>query len=407
MFKGIRRSEYTNFLHNWKDKNVIKVLTGVRRAGKSTLLEMFQDELINKEKIDGERIHSINFEKRAFRGITNHIQLEDYLFPKLITNERNYVFLDEVQLVESFEKTVDALFVEENVDVYITGSNAYFLSTELATLLSGRYVEKQVLPLSFYEFVTWQRENNPAYIYWTLSMYYEEYIKTSFPFALSLDNFDDIRIYLEGIYSTVLLKDVATRKKITEVANLERVTQFLFSVIGSSISTDNIRKSLNSTGTNIAASTIEKYLSGLEESLLFFPVRKYDIRGKELLKRSEKYYAVDVGLREIALPDAREDLGHILENIVFLELLRRKKHVYIGKVDKYEIDFVTMDGKNELEFYQVALQASDQATLERELRPLERLKNSYPKYLLTLDEIGKETSYEGIRKMNALDWLMG
>ena len=405
MQRLLKRNEYLDFLKNWQDKNVIKIISGVRRSGKSILLEMFCDELRSQGVTDSQII-SINFETRAARDVRTSEKLEDFIFDKLDLSKKNYVFLDEIQMVDNFEKVVDALFVEKNIDVYITGSNAYFLSGEFATLLTGRFVELKILPLSFSDYVTWQNENVIKKENWTLPMHYESYLKSTFPFTLTLEKDEDIRIYLEGIYSTVIIKDVVTRNSISDAKTLERLVQFLFSIVGSAVSVNKIKNTLMSNGLSLSPLTIDKYLSGLQDALLFYPVRRYNIRGKKLLIREEKYYPVDVGLRQVILPDAQPDSGHVLENIVFLELLRRKQQVYTGKMDTYEVDFVTVDENNMLEFYQVSLTTLDEKTLERELRPLEKMNNSYPKYLLTLDEIDKNKIYNGIMKKNVLEWLV-
>jgi predicted AAA+ superfamily ATPase len=401
----LKRNDYLDFLLNWKDRHVIKVVSGVRRSGKSMLLEVFQEEL-RQSGIDNSQIISINFETRAARALRDAESLEDYIFEKLDLSIQNYVFLDEIQQVSDFERVVDSLYVEKNIDVYITGSNAYFLSGEFATLLTGRYVELKILPLSFSEYVTWNQENRPETIYWTLPMYFENFTKSSFPFTLSLKKDDDIRTYLEGIYATVMIKDIVSRKSIADTGSLERVVEFLFSVIGAPISVNKIKNTLASNGFSLSPLTVDKYLSGLQEALLFYPCRRYNVRGRQLLAREEKYYAVDVGLRQVLLPDAQPDSGHVLENIIFLELLRRKKQVFVGKFDAFEIDFVTIDEEDNMEFFQVALSTLDENTLERELRPLQKMNNSYPKYLLTLDEIDKNKNYNGIMKRNALEWLM-
>ena len=402
----ILRDSYLDFLKKWKQKDVIKVISGVRRAGKSRLLTMFQEELL-REGVLAEHMITINLESREYRRVVEADALEEIIYSKLKAGGYHYVFLDEIQRVKGFESVVDALFVEENVDVYITGSNAYFLSSELGTFLSGRYIELVVYPLSFAEYVHHIRKEVPEKQYFTLPMLYSSYLLSSFPFTATMTDREDINTYLEGIYSTVLIRDVVKRNNITEVANLERIVQFLYSVIGSTISVNKIKNTLASNGLSLASTTIDKYLDALTSSMLFYSVPRYSIRGKRLLSREEKIYPVDLGIRNIVLPDANEDAGHILEAIVFLELKRRKQKVYIGKFDDYEIDFVTMDHDKELEFYQVSLSTIDPNTLERELRPLRRLGNSYPKYLLTLDEVDTNTNYDGIKKLNALYWLNG
>ena len=403
--KNVIRQSYMDFLHTWKDQHIIKVVSGVRRSGKSTLLAMFQEELLSEGTLP-EQIISLNFESRGAQGLKSSSAFTAFINEKLTTSQKYYIFLDEIQLLENFEQMVDMLFVEPNVDLYVTGSNAYFLSGDMATLLGGRYVELKILPLSFSEYVTWQHENRPEKENWTLAMHYEQYLKTSFPFALNLSDEEEINTYLEGIYSTILIKDVITRNNIADTATLERITQFLYSVIGSSLSVNNIKNTLASNGLSMSPLTIEKYIKSMTDALLFYPVRRYNIRGKRLLSREEKYYTVDVGLRQVTLPDASIDAGHLLENIVYLELLRRKKHVYVGKFDDYEVDFVTIDDKQNTEYYQVSLTTLDPQTLARELRPLQKINNAYPRFLLTLDEIERRANYEGIQKVNVLDWLM-
>ena len=406
MSNYISRDSYLDFLKKWKHKDVIKVISGVRRAGKSTLLSMFQEELL-REGVPAEHIVSINLESRKYRRIVEANDLEDVIYSQLKSGQYNYVFLDEIQRVKDFESVVDALFVERNIDVYITGSNANFLSSELATFLSGRYIELMVYPLSFSEYVSHIRKEVEEKQYYTLPMLYNSYLLSSFPFTVSMTNREDINTYLEGIYSTVLIRDVVNRNNITEIANLERIVQFLYSVIGSTISVNKVKNTLASNGLSLSSTTVDKYIHALTSSLLFFSVQRYSIRGKRLLSREEKIYPVDLGIRNVVLPDANEDAGHLLEAVVFLELMRRKQKVYVGKFDAYEIDFVTIDHDKELEFYQVSLSTLDPNTLERELRPLKKLDNSYPKYLLTLDEVDVNISYDGIKKINALYWLNG
>ena len=401
---AVVRKKYLAFLKNWQDKAVIKVVSGVRRSGKSTLFDLFRQELYT-QGIAASQILNLNFETRETRHIRKDVALENYIFEQLDLNKKNYVFLDEIQMVHQFEHVINALFVEPNIDLYVTGSNAYFLSGEFATLLSGRFVELKILPLSFHEYVSWHQQHQLSKKHWTLAMYYEKYIKSTFPFTLNLENEGDIKTYLEGIYASVVTKDVLTRQNLSDVKTLDSTVQFLFSVIGSKISVNKIKNTLASNGNTVAHTTISKQLHGLKEALLFYPTRAYNIRGKKLLTREEKYYAVDVGLRQIVLPDAQPDSGHVLENIIYLELLRRHGEVFTGKFDDLEIDFV-ISKNGGFEYYQVALSTLDEKTLARELKPLQKLTNSYPKYLLTLDEIDKNTNYNGIQKRHALEWLM-
>ncbi|MDR3156418.1 MAG: ATP-binding protein [Lactobacillales bacterium] len=401
----VTREKYLDFLHSWKDHEIIKVISGVRRSGKSTLLRLFKNELL-ENGVGEDQIHSINFENRKFREIETYKQLEDYLFERFVENKMNYVFLDEIQNIKSFEKAVNALFVENNVDVYITGSNAYFMSGELATLLSGRYVELPILPLSFKEFVAWHKQYNDVSAGWSLPMFYNEYIKSSFPYTIILQSKDERDTYLDGLVSTVLIKDVVERNKITDVGALERITDFLFNVIGSSISINKVRNTLKSNGLPLSAVTVDKYINSLEKALLFYSARRFNIRGKRLLEREEKFYTVDVGLRNLRLPDSPEDAGHVLENIVYLELLRRFKNVYVGKIDEFEVDFVAVNTKQEIQYFQVALTTLDKNILARELRSLRKIPDAYPRSLLTLDEINRTANYNGIQKINVLDWLL-
>lgn len=395
----VERKEYLEKLRGFKDKKIIKVITGIRRCGKSTLFKMFIDEL----KISGveeNQIIDINFEEFDFESLKNPKNLYQYLKQRLIKDKKNYIFLDEIQNVEDFPRVVDSLFLKDNVDIYITGSNAYMLSSEIATLLSGRYIEIKMLPLSFKEYVTATKNNN------SLNSMYLKYIQeSSFPFTLELDSdMSKITEYLRGIYSTVVLKDVAGRNKLTDTMMLESIIRFIFDNIGNQLSTKKIADTLTSNGRKIDVRTVEKYLSYLIDSYIIYQAKRYDIKGKEYLKTLEKYYVSDIGMRYMLLGDKSTDVGHILENIVYLELLRRGKKVYIGKVDNLEVDFVTEDEKG-LTYYQVAATVRDEATLERELKPLQKIPDHYLKIILTLDE-DLDSDYEGIRKVNVLNWLI-
>ena len=408
----IDRKEYLDFLIKSKDKQIIKVVSGVRRCGKSTLFEIYKDYLL-KNGVEKIQIISINFEDMDYEELTDYKKLYEYIKSKMLTDKKNYIFLDEIQHVDKFEKVVDSLFIKENVDLYITGSNAYFMSSELATLLSGRYIELKMLPLSFKEYYQAKleyeklekKENRTLK---TLMQYYNEYIvNSSFPYTLQLNNnLKNIYEYLSGIYNSVLLKDIVARLKIADVMRLESVVKYIFDNIGNLTSISKIASTLTSMGRKTDTKTIEKYIKGLVDSLLIYEVNRYNIKGKEFLSTLSKYYVSDLGLRQMILGNRNIDMGHILENIIYLELLRRKYNVYVGQFDKNEIDFVVIDS-NEVEYYQVALTVLDENTLKRELAAFKNIKDNYPKYLITLDEVLPNTDYEGIKIINALEWLLG
>lgn len=392
----IERVEYLEKLKKWKDKDVIKVITGIRRSGKSTLFELYIDYLKN-EGIKDDHIISINLESPDFE-FNNYKELYDYINKKIVDKDNYYIFLDEVQNVESFQKAVDGLYIKKNTDVYITGSNAYLLSGELATLLSGRYIEIKMLPLSFKEYSDYLKEEASEKLYL-------RYINnSSFPYALKLDSESEIDDYIEGIYNTILVKDIVARKKIADAGMLKSITEFLFSSIGSTMSVKKIADTLNSKGRKISVHTVENYLDYLIESYIFNKTSRYDIKGKQYLETGEKYYATDVTMRYVLLGRKNLDAGQILENIVYLELIRRGYKVYIGKIGDKEIDFVC-ENKEGRKYYQVAYTVREKTTLEKELTPLKKINDHYPKYILTMD-IDPITDYEGIKKINVLDWLL-
>ena len=407
----IDRKEYLDFLVKSKDRQIIKVVSGVRRCGKSTLFEIYKDFLL-ENGVEKNQIISINFEDMDYEELTDYKKLYEYIKSKMIGDKKNYIFLDEIQHVDKFEKVVDSLFIKENTDLYITGSNAYFMSGELATLLSGRYIELKMLPLSFKEYYQAkleyekleQKENR---ISKTLIQYYNEYIvNSSFPYTLQLDSdLKNIHEYLSGIYNSVLLKDIVARLKISDVMRLESVVKYIFDNIGNLTSLSKIANTLTSMGRKTDAKTIEKYIRGLTDSLLVHEVSRYNIKGKEFLSTLSKYYVADLGLRQMILGNRNIDMGHILENVIYLELIRRKGNVYVGQFDKNEIDFVVINS-NEIEYYQVALTVLDENTLKRELDAFKNIKDNYPKYLITLDDVMVNTDYDGIKVVNALEWLL-
>ena len=405
----IEREEYLEFLKNHKDKQIIKVVSGIRRAGKSTLFEIYKDYL-QKNGVEKNQIISINFEDLEYEEYTDYKKLYKFIKDNLLENKKNYIFLDEIQHVNKFEKVVDSLFIKENVDLYITGSNAYFMSGELATLLSGRYVELEILPLSFKEYCEGKKQQEikkeGQELSKSLVQRYNDYIfESSFPYTLQIDKKENIREYLMGIYNSVLLKDVVSRLKISDVMMLESVVKYMFDNIGNITAIKKIADAMTSLGKKIDVKTVEKYLSGLIDSMILYKVNRYNIKGKAYLSNLSKYYIVDIGLRNQLLGNRNIDFGHIFENIIYLELLRREKNVYVGQFGDKEVDFVVLNGEK-VEYYQVALTVLDENTLKRELEPLKKIKDSYPKYLITLDEIGVNTNYDGIKVLNGLEWLV-
>ncbi|MGV0057627.1 ATP-binding protein [Lactobacillus gasseri] len=403
MQKYVNRPEYLDFLKRWQNRQIIKVVSGVRRAGKSTLFYLFRNYLKEHEGVKEKQFISINFENMKYDKLRNAQNLYDYLENKILPDQMNYIFLDEIQHVKEFERVVDSLFLKDNVDIYLTGSNAYFLSSEIATLLTGRYVELKILPLSFSEFVAWHKQNDK---FTNNDDMFNKYLESSFPYTLFIDTPKERNEYLQGVYSTIVLTDIVSRLNIKDTPVLERVIQSLYSSIGSQVSINKITNTLKSAGYSSSNKTIDRYLGGILDSLLMYEAKRYDIHGLQLLNSQSKYYGVDMGIRNILLPDHQEDFEHIIENIVYLELLRRNKAVYVGKSNKYEVDFVGINDMNELSYYQVALTTLDEKVLKRELRSLEQIRDSYPKYLLTLDTINRTANYNGIQKLNLIDWLL-
>lgn len=397
----IIRREYFERLIGYKDKKIIKVVTGVRRCGKSTLLKMFRDYLL-AHGVEQEQIISINFEDFEYESLWDAKALYEYLKARILPDRMMYLILDEIQNVKDFQRVVDSFFIKENVDIYITGSNSYMLSGELATLLSGRYVKIEMLPFSFSEFVrVHQLENN-------LERAYQSYIETSsFPYAIHLEAAQNqIQDYLHSIYDTIILKDVVSRKKITDTMMLESVVRFLADNIGNPLSTKKISDTMTSNGRSINVRTVESYISSLMESYIVYQAKRYDIKGKQYLKTMEKYYFVDMGLRSVMLGNrGNTDVGHVLENVIYLELIRRGYEVYIGKMESMEVDFVAKNAEG-IRYIQVSASVREKSTLERELRPLQKIPDNYPKCIMTLDA-DPVADYEGIRRINALDYLMG
>ena len=401
----IRRERYLHTLRHLQDKNLIKVITGLRRVGKSTLLQLFQEELRDSGVAVG-RIISYNFEDPAYRNQLDWGVLYDEIIAKLDENSMNYVFLDEVQTVPSFERLVDGLFIRKNVDLYITGSNAFLLSGELATLLSGRYISINLLPLSLAEYQEISPDISPRDLF-------DRYLQAStLPEAVSLamDAPSLVHNYLLDIFDTVINKDIKDRYEIRDMNNFHRVTRFVLDNVGNFVSPNSIADALNANhsagSTTISHKTIDNYLKYLTESFFLYKADRYDIKGKQLLKTQDKYYAIDLGFRSALVSGrADTDLGRKLENLIYLELRRRNiGDIWVGKYDDQEVDFVVQNPAGERAYYQIAWTVADERTLQRELRPLEAISDNFPKYLITTDP--GNTTIDGIRRINAADWLL-
>ena len=396
--KTIYREQYINKLISLKEKKIIKVLTGIRRCGKSTILQEFKNYLL-QNNINKENIIFLNLDDKSNKHLLDSDVLHDYILNNINTNKQNYIFLDEIQNVPEFEKCINSLFLKDNIDIYITGSNSYMLSGELATYLTGRYIQIHVLPLSFKEYISYYGETDE------LKKYNEYSTYGGFPYLINLDNNKDKLDYLDSVYNTVIMKDVINRKKINDPMMLESICSFLFDSIGSNISTKKISNTLSSNGRKNSLHTVVEYLNALLESYILYKVNRYDIKGKELLKTQEKYYLSDIGLRTYLLGGkGNKDLGHILENIIFLELKRKGYKIYIGKDNDNEIDFIC-ETDNDTIYVQVSLSVRDENTLKRELKPLESIQNHYKKYIITLDY--DTNNYNGIKLISAMDFLLG
>ena len=392
----IERTEYLEKLKKWKDKDLIKVVTGIRRCGKSTLFELFI-EYLKTIGIEENHIISINLENPD-NDFENYKDFYKFVKQQIKDEKQYYIFLDEVQNVPEFQKAVDGLYILKNVDVYITGSNAYLLSGELATLLTGRYIEIKMYPLSFKEYIEYYQKDADEKIYLN-------YInRSSFPYALKLEDETEIDDYLDALYNTIILKDVAQRRKIADTSMLKTVAKFMFNNIGNCLSIKKIADTLTSDGRPISVHTVENYLDALVESYVFNKVPRFDVKGKQYLQSGEKYYATDVTMRYALLGRRNVDAGHMLENIVYLELIRRGYKVYIGRTGEKEVNFVA-ENKEGFTYFQVPYTTREQSTLERELTPLQEINDHYPKYILTMD-IDPIADFDGIKKINVLDWLV-
>ena len=395
----IERTEYLDKLKSLREKKVIKIATGIRRCGKSTLYSQFVDYL-KQDGVDEAQITHFRLTDGEHDFITTHSDLFAFVKKRLVPGKMNYIFLDEVQEVKEFQKAVNSLFELPNTDVYITGSNSKLLSSEFATYLTGRYVEIKMLPLSFKEYLSVKGNTD-------ILRKYNDYITTtSFPAGMDFDTPSDIRFYLEGIYSSIVLKDVVARHHISDVASLNRVVKFLYDNIGNPNSSKSIANALNESNKSISAPTVDSYIEALKSAYVVYEAQRYDIKGKEYLKAPTKYYIPDIGLRFYLLGSKPSDTGRILENVVFLELYRRGYEIAIGKVNNHEVDFIATDENREPIYIQVAEDARDPETLKRELASLQEINDNYPKVLLSLDET-PYASYGGIKKLKVLDWLVG
>ena len=404
----VQRREYIDQLIQWKDEKVIKVITGLRRCGKSTLLQMYRDHL-EASGILPQQIVFINFEDMEYESLLDYKKLYQYICDRLVPDKKNYIFLDEIQAVPEFQRAVDSLLFKENTDIYITGSDAYLLSGELATLLSGRYVEINMLPLSFAEYCELADNNDKESLF-------AEYMRYgSLPFIAAMDHVSEkADIYLEGIYNTIIIKDIELRqqrkerdpnkRKVNDTALLRHISKFLANSIGSPISIKSIANYIGSNVRPISQNTVADYVEALVEPYVFYPIERYDVVGKNLLKQNCKYYIVDLGIRRHLLSRSRYDLGFSLENLVCLELLRRGYSVNVGKVGSAEVDFVAKKG-DLTEYYQVTASVVDESTFDHEISPLKIISDNYPKTILTLDRLTLG-NYDGILVKNAIDWLL-
>lgn len=398
--KYIERAEYLRTLRELKDKHFIKVITGVRRAGKSTLMQLFREEIIGR--VAREQTQAYNFEDPKYNEMADWREIYTLIDSKLIKDKPNYIFLDEVQNVPEFEKLLDGLYINENIDLYVTGSNAYLLSSELATLLTGRAYEINILPFSFKEFA--QTYTTPV----DNSIKFEHFMRYSaFPQATELMHQDPTLVpnYLRGVYQSILIKDMLPRKQIYAERSFEGVINYVMDSIGSSLSPNSIAKTLANENKAVDSRTVHSYLKSLCDSFVLYKAERFDIKGRQNLATQEKYYTVDLGFRNLLLgKEVGQDAGHLLENVIYLELRRRGNEIWVGKIGEREVDFVARDNEGYLTYYQVAYTVRDETVLERELTPFDKIPDHNPKILITLDP--EEVSRRGVRQINAINWLL-
>jgi len=411
MVERINRPEYMKRLIEYRDKDVVKIVTGIRRCGKSTLLDLFEDYLLDSGT-PAENITHLNMESLRYRHITDHVDFYEYVSGGIVAGAKNYLIFDELQAVTHWEKAIESFRLDYDVDIYITGSNAYMLSSEFSTLLSGRYVEIRMLPLSLKEFLLFNEFEADT----TMDKKFQRYLQFGGMPVLRQFRFNEARSFeaLEGIYNTVILRDVLERNHSVDGALLHKLVLFLCGSIGSITSPNNIgnvlsdegeiQKIKRNAGKGIAGKTVDRYIQMLRSAYVFYPVGRYDVKGKQLLKTLEKNYIIDLGFRNMHLGYRDADRGHILENIVFLELLRRDYRVYIGKVGDAEIDFIA-EKRSERHYIQVAESLLGESARERELRPLRSIRDNYDKVVLTMDTSYVD-SYDGIRALNIVDFLL-
>ena len=398
----IERKEYTDWLKRYRDKKIIKVITGLRRVGKSTIFELYIAQLLN-EGVAPEQIVKVNFEELENEPLLDRSVLYRYLTDKLLPDRKLYIFLDEVQRVPEFEKVVDSLFVKDNVDLYITGSNAKFLSSEIATLLTGRYVEINVLPLSFREYSDHFAASGKDRR--ALFMDYVTYGALPGMFMFDTGSAEQ-REYVESVYKTILEKDVLKRNSAASRQLVESLLSYLVYNIGCLTSAKRISDTLNSNGTKVSYNTVNSYIETLQDCFFIYKADRYDIVGKEYLKLINKYYVTDFGFKYYILNNRTVELSQILENLVFLELKRRRFKIATGKIAEKEVDFIVKDAHDGLIYIQVAVTVMDEAKLEQELRPFREIEDNYPKYIITLDDLFVK-DHNGIKTINALDFLLG
>ena len=402
----INRENYINHLEKWREKKVIKVITGIRRAGKSSLFTMFIAHLKNTGVQENQIVY-LNLEDMSHSALLDSSELYNYISARLVQNKYTYIFIDEVQNCAGFEKAINSLSLKPSVDIYLTGSNAYFLSGELATLLSGRYITIEVLPLSFKEYLKFKNIDSSSLSSDSKKSFFNTYMNFGqLPYlAFINDDMQLVRDYLEGILNTIIIKDVAVREKINEILLLQKIIKCICDSVGSQVSVKKISDTLISSGRKVSVNTVEQYVRALCDSFIFYQVPRFDIRGRQVLKTLEKYYIADTGLRNIMTNAQSNDFGHLVENIVYLELRRRYSTVMIGKSDREEIDFVVKNAQDFM-YIQVSVTVLDSDVLERELKPLRHIKDNYPKLLLTLDDFIPEASYDGIVHKNIIAWLL-
>ena len=405
MAELVNRPEYLRQLIQNRDVDLVKIVTGIRRCGKSSLLELYHQYLLEQGVVESHIIH-MNLESLRYRTLSDYLAFYDYVSQRIPDSGKTYLIFDELQAVSHWEKAIESFRLDYDVDTYITGSNAYLLSTEFSTLLSGRYVEIRMLPLSFKEFLTFYSFDQSV----TLEEKFQKYLQFGGMPILREYQFNEARSNqaLEGIYSTVVLRDILQRNEGADQVMLQKIMLFLCSNIGSINSPSSIGNVLYNEGDikgrNVAGKTVEKYISMLRSAYIFFSVGRYDVKGKQLLKTLGKNYIIDMGFRNMLLGYRDADRGHILENIVYLELLRRDYRVCIGKVGETEVDFVAEKPDDKL-YIQVTESMLSPETRERELRPLQMIPDNYEKIVLSMDRDFIK-SYDGIKSLNLMDWLL-